>query len=91
MLNDSSPYEEYGGGGADDLRAVPAEAHLLGGGPRGDVDGEEGDHEGGEIGEKVRGVCGNGQRVGHEPSDDFHRHEEEAEDAGGGGGDSIDI
>ena len=82
MLNDSSPYEEYGGGGADDLRAVPAEAHLLGGGPRGDVDGEEGDHEGGEVGQEVGGVSGDGERVGEDSANHLDRHEEDAE-AGG--------
>ena len=61
---------------------MPAEAHAGGGRTGGDVEREQRDHEGGEVGEQVRRVGEDRQRVRHEAAHHFDAHENQTEDTG---------
>ena len=58
------PYHEDGGQSADHLGSVPSERHTSGGRSRPDPQGEQRYHEATEIGQQMRGVCGDGQTAG---------------------------
>ena len=62
------PNHEGGNDGAQDLGPVPAKVHGFGGGSLGQPDGEERDHEGGQVREEVGRVRGDGQAPGHVPA-----------------------
>ena len=76
------PDHEDGDDCPEDLGSVPAEGHPLRPRLGGHPDGEDGDHEGGEVGQEVGGVSGDGERVGEDSANHLDRHEEDAE-AGG--------
>ena len=73
------PYHEHWDCGSQDLRSVPSEGHLFGLRSRRHPDGEQGDGEGGDVGEEVRGVGGDGQGVAEHSTHHLGRHEEGAE------------
>ena len=58
---------------------MPAERHSLAAGPPRHPDGEQGDHEAGEVSEKVRGIGGDGEAVRKDPTHHLGDHEDEAE------------
>ena len=62
--------------------SMPAEAHAGGGRARGDVECEQRDHEGGEVGEQVRRVGEDRQRVRHEAAHHFDAHKDQTENTG---------
>ena len=61
---------------------MPSERHPLAGRLAGHVQGKQGDHEAGKVGQEVGGVGGDGEAVGEHTAHDLGGHEEEAEDAG---------
>lgn len=62
--------------------SMPAEAHAGGGGPRREIQREQRNHERREVGQQVRRVRQDRQRVRHEAADHFDGHENQAENAG---------
>ena len=76
------PDQQHRRQGANHLRSIVAETHLLRRRPAGHPDREQADHEAGEIGQQVSGVCRDGQRVGEQATDRLADHEQQAEQRG---------
>ncbi|GMF16479.1 unnamed protein product [Phytophthora lilii] len=76
------PDDQHGGDGANDLRALEAEAQAVGGRQRADPDGEERDAEARHVRQQVRGVRHDGQTAGQEAAHHLGAHEEQRAHAG---------
>ena len=77
-----APDKHDGEESADDFSALEAKCEFFGGSPLGRDHSEEGQSERADVGQHVRGVCHDGQRVRDDTSDELYDHENTAEGDG---------